>query len=128
MTARSAEKRIAMTRRFASLLSALALSISFASHAYAAGPKVNNRTAVPTITNTTAKGKLISFHVRNDSGSALTLQVGDQQMTVEAGKTADLKLQEGTQITTANASGHFNAGDVLTTVSTALSGNTLAVK
>ena len=116
-----------MNRRFVAPVLALALSACFAGNIYAAGPKDGTRTTVSTTSNTSAKGKVVSFHLRNDSGSALTLQVGDQQMTVEAGKTADIKVPEGTQIITVNATGRIAAGGVVTTVSKVLSGNTLAV-
>ena len=78
-------------------------------------------------TSKPVKVKTINFHLRNDSQSPLTIQAGDQQMTIAPGKSAMLKLQEGTQVTTVNATAHVAAGAVLTMVTAQLDGNTLAV-
>ena len=71
--------------------------------------------------------KLISFHVRNDSGTAMTIKAGDQELTVNPGETTSLKLQEGAQVTAVNATTHFSPGQVVTTVSDVLQGNTLVL-
>lgn len=71
--------------------------------------------------------KTISFQLRNDSKSALTISTGDQQYTVQPHRVIALKLQEGTQVTAVNSTDHIQAGAVLTTVTTDLQGNTLAV-
>lgn len=73
------------------------------------------------------KTKTISFHIRNDSKSALTLSTGDQQYTVQPGRVIDLKLHEGTQVTAVNGTGHVAAGAIVTTVTSDLQGNTLAI-
>lgn len=73
------------------------------------------------------KVKMISFHVRNDSGASMTIKAGDQQVTISPGKTIDLKLQDAEQVTAVNATHYFAAGQVVTTVSQVLQGNTLVL-
>ena len=72
-------------------------------------------------------GKMVSFSVRNDSKSTLVLQAGEQQISIDPGKTAKLKLAEGAQITNVNATEKRAAGSVVATVGKELDGNTLAV-
>ena len=43
-------------------------------------------------------GKMVSFNVRNDAKTTLVVKAGDQQFTIEPGKTQSLKLQEGAQL------------------------------
>ena len=85
----------------------------------APSPRANN--ASPT------KGKLISFNIRNDAAQPLTIKAGDQQMTIAPGAKMSMKLEKGVQVTTVNDTTHLHAGDVLTTVTEFLQGNTLAV-
>ena len=74
-----------------------------------------------------AKGKMISFHIRNASATALVLKAGDQQITIAPGETATVKAANGTPVTSVNDTAHFAAGSVVTTVSDSLKGNTLAI-
>lgn len=69
----------------------------------------------------------VSFHVRNDTKTALTLSTGAQQITVQPGRVVSLKLEEGTQVTYVNGTDHIVPGAVLTTVTKELEGNTLAI-
>ena len=115
-----------MNHRIVTSTLALALTFGITSASNAAvlsGPGSPTTTA----TNTHTKVKLVSFNMRNDSASALVIQVGERQMTIEPGKTSALKVQEGTQIVAVNATGHISAGAVLATVNKDLSGNTIAV-
>jgi hypothetical protein len=73
------------------------------------------------------KDKAISFQLRNASQTAMTVKAGDQQVTIEAGKVVSLKLPEGTQIVAVNATAKHAAGEMLVTVDSNLSGNTLVV-
>ena len=84
-------------------------------------------TAARTSTGKPVKVKTISFTLRNDAAGPLTVAAGDQQFTVQPGKSIVLKLGDGTTITTVNATAHAAAGGVLTTVSGTLQGNTLAI-
>ena len=72
-------------------------------------------------------GKMISFNIRNDSKQTMVLKAGDQQYTVEPGKSTNLKAQEGSDVLTVNGTAHEAAGTVLTKVTKQLQGNTLAI-
>ncbi len=118
-----------MNRRIVTAAMALSMSV-FASQAFAqafasapaTGPNTSTTTAVPAV-----KGKQISFHLRNDSAAAVTIQAGDQQMTVAPGKSINLKLAAGTVVTTTSGTTHVAAGGTLATVDSNLSGNTLVI-
>ncbi len=112
-----------MTRRILTFAMALSLSL-FASGSLLAlppTPSLHSTDSAP------AKMKLISFSIRNDSAAALTLKAGEQQMTIAPGQKMAVKLEKGCQVTTVNGTTHLHAGDVLTTVTDYLQGNTLAV-
>ena len=112
-----------MNRRILTSAMAVSLSLFTAGSALALAPSPfgHHDNAAP------AKVKLITFSIRNDSKAELTIKAGDQQMTIAPGKTEVLKLQKGAQITTVNDTTHLKAGDVVTTVTDYLQGNTLAV-
>lgn len=133
-----------MTRRILFTTSAMVLSFTLSSSTlmHAAGHATGNaagntavRTAVlaaPSLradhaSTTPAKMKLIKFSIRNDSKTPLQLKAGDQQMTIAPGQTSAVKLPMGLQVTTVSDTAHLPSGAVLTTVSEALQGNTLAV-
>ena len=113
-----------MNRRYVTSILALALSACTAGFVHAESPKSNNNI---TIAPTTAKGKTVSFHVRNDGSIPLTLQIADQQITVQPGKTTDVKAPEGATVINVNATATQSVGATIVTVSKALSGNTVAV-
>ena len=75
-----------------------------------------------------AKSKTVKLAVRNDSGVSAELKVGDQVMSLEAGKTVGLKLPVGTRIVMNSATPNHPAGELLTEVSTDLNNTTLAFK
>ena len=119
-----------MNRRIVTAAMAISMSV-FASQALAQA-FAPAATTGPNATSTTtsmpaAHGKQISFHLRNDSAAAVTIQAGDQQMTVAAGKSISLKLATGTVVTTTSGTAHVAAGGVLATVDSNLSGNTLVI-
>lgn len=72
-------------------------------------------------------GKMISFSVRNDSKQQLVLKVGDQQYTIEPGRTTAMKVAEGSDVVTVIDTAKQAAGSVVTKVSRQLQGNTLAI-
>ncbi len=74
------------------------------------------------------KTKMVNFNLRNDSAAPLKVKAGDSVMTIDAGKTLNLKLPAGTSITAEEATSHYAAGAVIAQVSGDLSGVTLAVK
>ncbi len=74
-----------------------------------------------------AKSDLVKFTVRNDSATEVKLKAGDSETTIAPGKSADMKLPNGTQVIALAGTSH-DAGSVLATVSNALKGNTLVVR
>lgn len=110
-----------MNRR--TLVSAMVLSLSLV----AAQPALAVAAPLPGTTTQTLKLKTIHFNVRNDSGATVTLSAGEMRCTLEPGKTASLKLPEGTALIVVNGTAHIAAGSVVTTVQKGLDGNTLAI-
>lgn len=74
------------------------------------------------------KSKLVKFNLRNDGSSPLTLKVGEETVTLEAGKSKSLELAVGTRIVRQEAIGNQPAGALVTEVSKELSGVTIALK
>ena len=75
-----------------------------------------------------AKSKTVKFAVRNDSGSLIELKVGDQVMSLDAGKTLSLKLPVGTRILVNTATAKRQAGDLIAEASSDLENATLTIK
>ena len=75
-----------------------------------------------------AKVKFVKFTLRNDSAAPLKLKAGDTEVTLQPGKTVDVKLTEGQQIVAVETSPNYAAGAVITTVSDQLNGTTLALR
>lgn len=74
-----------------------------------------------------AAAKMVSFTVRNDAKASLVLKSGDQEFTIEPGKTAKMKLPEGTELINVSGTDKQAAGSLLTRVDRQLQGNVLAV-
>ncbi len=73
-------------------------------------------------------GKTVSFQLRNDSKETVTVKAGDQELTIQPGKSSGLKTADGTQVIAVTATATHTAGEVLAVASTTLSGNTLVIK
>ncbi len=113
-----------MYRRVITAAMATVLSLSVAGSLQAA--PVNPFHHAPA-TEKAASGKMVSFSVRNDSKATLVLKAGEQQYTIEPGKTAGFKLQEGAELVNVSGTEKQAAGSVLMKVDKQLQGNTLAV-
>lgn len=74
------------------------------------------------------KSKMVKFNLRNDSSAPMTLKVGDETMTLDAGKTKSLEVPVGTRIVRPEATATQPAGSVVTEVSKELNGVTIALK
>jgi len=72
--------------------------------------------------------KLVTLSLRNDSSTALELKVGEQLMTLEAGKLITLKLPVGTRILANATTPTHEAGTLLAQISGELSGATIGIK
>ena len=74
------------------------------------------------------KSKMVKFNLRNDGSAPLTLKVGEETVTLDAGKTKSMELAVGTRIVRQEASSTTQAGALVTEVSKELSGVTIALK
>jgi hypothetical protein len=70
-----------------------------------------------------AKTKTVKVALRNDSGSPLQLKVGDEIVSLDAGKSVALKLAVGTRIVVNAATDKHQAGELIAEASTALDNN-----
>lgn len=84
--------------------------------------------AIPTMTRAMYKTKTVSFNLRNDSKSTLTIQAGDQKITIEPGKVVPVKLEEGTKLVAVTATAKLAQGDVISVVSSAIASATIAIQ
>lgn len=71
--------------------------------------------------------KLVKLHVANKSSAPMKLQVGEEAISIEPGKSIDLNVAVGTRIINVDATAKHAAGEVLAQVTTALSGATLQI-
>ena len=111
-----------MHRRIVAATMASVLSLSAAGSLHAAPLGIFH-----TAGDKQAKSKSVNFTVRNDSKETLVLKAGEQQYTIEPGKSAAMKLEEGLDVVNVNGSSHQAPGSVLTKVTRDLQGNTLAI-
>jgi len=84
--------------------------------------------AIPTMTRAMYKTKTVSFNVRNDSKSPLTIQAGDRQITIDPGKIVAVKLEEGTKLVAVTATAKLAQGDLISVVSSAMASATVAIQ
>jgi hypothetical protein len=95
-----------------------------------ASTAVYARTAdTPTLTYVGfTKTKTVTLNLRNDSGAAMELKVGDSLMTIDNGKTVKVKLPVGTRIITNTATATRKAGSLVEEVSNDLNDATITLR
>ncbi len=113
-----------MNRRTLCVLSVAVASV-FASGAVYAAPPAAIQSPMHAMF---AKVKMVKFSLRNDGGSPLTLKVGEEVVTLEAGKSKAMDLPVGTRILRQEESATGKAGALVAEVSKELSGVTIALK
>ncbi len=74
----------------------------------------------------TTATKLIHFNIRNGSSTTIVLKAGDQQYTIEPGKSLAMKAEDGVDVVAVSGSSTA-PGAVVTKVSAVLQGNTLVI-
>jgi hypothetical protein len=74
------------------------------------------------------KSKMVKLSLRNDTDAPMELKVGEDVMTIAAGKTVAVKLAIGTRIVTNAATAGHASGALLAEVSPALSDATIGIK
>lgn len=74
-----------------------------------------------------AHEKTVHFGVKNETAAPLKLKCGEELMSVDPGKTAQVKVPVGTKVTFVEASGPHAAGDLLAEAGGQLNGTTISV-
>lgn len=74
------------------------------------------------------KTKLVTFHLRNDSTAPMKLKAGDSAMTIEAGKSVEVKLPVGARVVADEDSPTHKTGQLIAEVSSSLDGATIGMK
>ena len=75
-----------------------------------------------------AKTKTVKVALCNSSGSPLQLKVGDEIVSLDAGKSVSLKLAVGTRIVVNSATEKHPAGELIAEASTSLDNTTLTIR
>ena len=112
--------------KFRIVASTMALSLSMLALGVQAHAAPASALSVP-VHALFGKSKMINVKVENKTQTVLTIQAGDQTITVQPGATGSLKLTAGTQITSVNATATLTAGTVIATATSNLNDSTLTV-
>jgi hypothetical protein len=72
--------------------------------------------------------KTVSFSMRNDSSTPIKVRAGDQEMTLDPGKSRDLKLPVGEKVVAVETAGNYQAGAVLAVAGSQLSDSTIVLR
>jgi hypothetical protein len=75
-----------------------------------------------------SKTKLVKLSLRNDSGAAMDVKVGDKVMTLAPGKPVDLSLPVGTRIVAGTATPNHEAGSLIEEVVSEHNGATISIR
>ena len=94
-----------------------------------AEPVLDYETRAPKLDeNGTALFNVPLFAAGSGVKDSITVKAGEQDMTLQPGKTVSVKLAEGTQIVATNTTPNYAAGSVISVVSSQLSDNTLVLR
>jgi hypothetical protein len=75
-----------------------------------------------------SKTKLVKLSLRNDSGTAIDVKVGDKVMTLAPGKPVDLSLPVGTRIVATTTTPNHEAGSLIEEVVSEHNGATISIR
>jgi hypothetical protein len=75
-----------------------------------------------------AKTQTVKLALRNDSGSQLQVKVGEQVMSIDAGKIVALKVPVGTRIVLNAATSTRQAGELIAEVNSSMDNATVSIK
>ncbi len=73
------------------------------------------------------KSTTVKLNLRNDSGSAMEIKVGDQVMTLDPGKPITLNLPVGTRIVANSATPNHAVGSLIEEVVSDHNGATISI-
>jgi hypothetical protein len=74
------------------------------------------------------KTKLVKISIRNDSGTAIDIKIGDKVVTLAPGKPVDFALPVGTRILAASATPNHEAGSLIEEVISEHNGATISIR
>ena len=74
------------------------------------------------------KSSSVKLSLRNDSGSAMEIKVGDQVMTLDPGKPVTLNLEVGTRIVANSATPNHAVGSLIEEVVSDHNGATIIIR
>ena len=74
------------------------------------------------------KANMVKFNLRNDSGTAMEIKVGDQVMMLDPGKPVSLKLEVGTRIVANTATPNHPVGSLIEEVISDHNGATIVIR
>lgn len=77
---------------------------------------------------TKAKSTTVKLNLRNDSGSAMEVKVGDKVMTLDPGKPVSLNLEVGTRIVANSATPNHAVGSLIEEVISDHNGATIIIR
>jgi hypothetical protein len=86
------------------------------------------QTPATTQTQTAKKVKTMKITVTNQTGAPVSLKAGEQQMTLAAGQSQQVKVQSGQQLVTTSDSSLGAAGRVVTGFTDGMEGSTVNVR
>ena len=75
-----------------------------------------------------SKTKMVKLSLRNDSGAAMDVKVGDKVVTLAPGKPVDLSLPVGTRILANTATPNHEVGSVIEQVVSDHNGATISIR
>jgi len=75
-----------------------------------------------------SKSQTVKCTLRNDSSAQLQLKLGEEIVSIDAGKTLAVKIPVGTKIVVNVATAGHAAGEVIAEISKSLDNATLAIK
>lgn len=75
-----------------------------------------------------ARTQNVKVALRNDSGSQMQLKVGEQVVSIDAGKTVSIKTEVGTRIVVNAATSTHQAGELLAEVTSQMDNATVSIK
>lgn len=102
----------------------LALAVSFSGAAFAAPTTAIHAPVHAFFGN----GHTVKVTLHNEGQEPLTLKAGTQEWTLQPGKDANVKLNEGDKVIAETASPSHAAGDVILQASNELNGATIRIK
>ena len=71
--------------------------------------------------------KTVKFSLHNNTKEDVKVKAGETEMTVQAGKTLDLKLPIGTKVVAQTESANYKVGEVVATAVDTLDGSTITL-